>query len=85
MKLAMEKVLYEAHVDILVGGHVHAYERTVCFFLHWSSVLCENANGLLCELICCLVAEGFLLAFASAFQGKPLCVHDEKSVHSYGL
>ncbi|KAG0554933.1 hypothetical protein KC19_12G131200 [Ceratodon purpureus] len=28
MKLAMEKVLYDAHVDIVVGGHVHAYERT---------------------------------------------------------
>lgn len=28
MKKAMEQVLYEAHVDILVAGHVHAYERT---------------------------------------------------------
>ncbi|XP_024357572.1 purple acid phosphatase 18 [Physcomitrium patens] len=28
MKKAMEKVLYEARVDILVAGHVHAYERT---------------------------------------------------------
>lgn len=29
MKKALEQVLYEAHVDILVAGHVHAYERTV--------------------------------------------------------
>ena len=36
MKLALEQMLYEAHVDILIGGHVHAYERTVNFlvFVH---------------------------------------------------
>lgn len=31
MKLALEQMLHEARVDILIGGHVHAYERTVKF------------------------------------------------------
>lgn len=29
MKEAMEGELYKAHVDLVVTGHVHAYERTV--------------------------------------------------------
>jgi Icc-related predicted phosphoesterase len=28
MKQALEQILYEANVDIVIGGHVHAYERT---------------------------------------------------------
>lgn len=30
MMAAMEPLLYAAGVDILVAGHVHAYERSVC-------------------------------------------------------
>ena len=26
---AMEHLLYAAHVDIVIAGHVHAYERSV--------------------------------------------------------
>ena len=29
MKADMEEVLYNANVDLVVGGHVHAYERSV--------------------------------------------------------
>jgi predicted phosphohydrolase len=32
MKLALEQMLYDARVDILIGGHVHAYERTTRVF-----------------------------------------------------
>lgn len=42
MKLALEQMLYEAHVDILVAGHVHAYERTVNFFI----LACLSIGGL---------------------------------------
>jgi Icc-related predicted phosphoesterase len=31
MKKAVEELLYEARVDLVVTGHVHAYERTVRF------------------------------------------------------
>lgn len=30
MRKAMEKILYEARVDVVFAGHVHAYERFVC-------------------------------------------------------
>lgn len=30
MMAAMEPLLYAAGVDILLAGHVHAYERSVC-------------------------------------------------------
>lgn len=30
MMVAMEPLLYAANVDIVLAGHVHAYERTVC-------------------------------------------------------
>ncbi|CAI7777612.1 unnamed protein product, partial [Closterium sp. NIES-54] len=29
MRLALEKLLYDAHTDVVVCGHVHAYERTL--------------------------------------------------------
>jgi len=29
MMAAMEPLLYAAHVDMVIAGHVHAYERAV--------------------------------------------------------
>ncbi|KAB2607772.1 purple acid phosphatase 20 [Pyrus ussuriensis x Pyrus communis] len=36
MKEAMEDLLYQARVDVVYAGHVHAYERFVSFFLHFA-------------------------------------------------
>lgn len=33
MKADMEEVLYNANVDLVVGGHVHAYERNVSLIM----------------------------------------------------
>ena len=30
---AMETLLYDASVDIVFAGHIHAYERSVCFLI----------------------------------------------------
>jgi hypothetical protein len=30
MMATMEPLLYAAHVDLVLAGHVHAYERSVC-------------------------------------------------------
>jgi len=32
MRLAMERMLYEARVDVVFAGHVHAYERFVSYY-----------------------------------------------------
>ena len=39
MKAAMEDLLYQARVDVVFAGHVHAYERFVSFTLLLSSHL----------------------------------------------
>lgn len=33
MMVAMEPLLYAAGADIVITGHVHAYERSVCLCL----------------------------------------------------
>ena len=33
MRQAMEELLYEARVDLVFAGHVHAYERFVCHII----------------------------------------------------
>jgi len=35
MMEAMEPLLYAASVDIVLAGHVHAYERTVWYRIFW--------------------------------------------------
>lgn len=32
MMAAMEPLLYAASVDLVIAGHVHAYERSVCLY-----------------------------------------------------
>lgn len=32
MMATMEPLLYDASVDMVLAGHVHAYERTVCVY-----------------------------------------------------
>lgn len=46
MKADMEEVLYNANVDLVVGGHVHAYERSV------SSIMFLPSSPLTLLLIC---------------------------------
>ena len=52
MRQAMEELLYEARVDLVFAGHVHAYERFVChiiilslFLLFSLSITCNFLTG----------------------------------------
>ena len=44
MMAAMEPLLYAASVDLVIAGHVHAYERSVChmdfFIFHYLLLMC---------------------------------------------
>lgn len=51
MKADMEEVLYNANVDLLVGGHVHAYERNVSSIMFLSLHSLYYAYGFWLKLI----------------------------------
>lgn len=43
MREAMEEMLYENGVDVVLNGHLHEYERTNPVFVSYLSLLCEPA------------------------------------------
>ena len=45
MRIAMEELLYNARVDVVFAGHVHAYERFVSLMYIYNICVCAHLDG----------------------------------------
>ncbi|CAI5502902.1 unnamed protein product [Closterium sp. Naga37s-1] len=76
MRLALEKLLYDGHTDVVVCGHVHAYERTLPLY--------NNAQDP-CGMVHLTVGTGGADLYTSFLSPKPAWSAFRQAAYGFGV